>query len=110
MSLDIKAIRFVMAVIDEGSFTRAAARLRVAQPWLSTRIKRMEDHLGFAVLTRSTRRVSLTPRGQELIEAMRNMDGEPIQVAPGSPLHVRIPLGQQARGALIARMLTPQSA
>jgi U32 family peptidase len=36
---------------------------------------------------------------------MRNMDGAPIEVAPGSPLHVRIPLADQYRGALIARML-----
>ncbi|HEX5356077.1 MAG TPA: tRNA 5-hydroxyuridine modification protein YegQ [Aquabacterium sp.] len=47
------------------------------------------------------------PAGNQIVklEAMRNMDGEPIDVAPGSPLHVRIPLGEQYRGALIARML-----
>jgi len=39
------------------------------------------------------------------LEAMRNMDGDAIEVAPGSPLHVRIPLGEQYKGALIARML-----
>ena len=73
MNLDFKAIRFVLAVIDEGSFTRAAERLHVAQPWLSTRIKRLEEYLGFAVLARSTRSVGLTAKGQELIEVMRNM-------------------------------------
>ena len=73
MNLDLKAIRFVLAVMDEGSFTRAAERLHVAQPWLSTRIKRLEEYLGFAVLARSTRSVSLTAKGQELIEAMRNL-------------------------------------
>ena len=52
------------------------------------------------------------PGGNRVVrlEAMRNMDGEPIEVAPGSPLHVRIPIGTQARGALIARMLAPQPA
>ena len=47
------------------------------------------------------------PAGNQIVklQAMRNMDGEPIEVAPGSPLHVRIPLGEQYRGALIARML-----
>lgn len=73
MNLDLKAIRFVLTVIDEGSFTRAAERLHVAQPWLSTRIKRLEEYLGFAVLARSTRSVGLTAEGEQLIEAMRNM-------------------------------------
>jgi putative protease len=47
------------------------------------------------------------PSGNRILQldAMRNMDGEPIEVAPGSPLHVRIPIGTQTRGALIARML-----
>jgi putative protease len=39
------------------------------------------------------------------LEAMRNMDGEPIVVAPGNPLHVRVPLDGRFEGALIARML-----
>ena len=47
------------------------------------------------------------PGGNQIVklEAMRSMDGDPIQVAPGSPLHVRIPIGAHAKGALIARML-----
>ncbi|WP_374317098.1 tRNA 5-hydroxyuridine modification protein YegQ [Aquabacterium sp.] len=47
------------------------------------------------------------PQGNEIIQlgAMRNMDGEPIEVAPGSPLHVRIPLDARYKGALLARML-----
>ncbi|MFT3857564.1 MAG: tRNA 5-hydroxyuridine modification protein YegQ [Aquabacterium sp.] len=52
------------------------------------------------------------PGGNRILQldAMRNMEGEPIHVAPGSPLHVRIPIGVEARGALIARMLVPQAA
>jgi len=48
------------------------------------------------------------PQGNEIIQlgAMRNMDGEPIEVAPGSPLHVRIPLDARYQGALLARMLS----
>ncbi len=49
----------------------------------------------------------ISPEGNEIIklDAMRNMDGEPISVAPGSPLHVRIPLEARHGKALIARML-----
>ncbi|MDO9235439.1 MAG: tRNA 5-hydroxyuridine modification protein YegQ [Aquabacterium sp.] len=47
------------------------------------------------------------PSGNRMIqlERMLNLDGEPIDVAPGSPLHVRIPLDDALQGALIARML-----
>ncbi len=46
----------------------------------------------------------------ELVLAeMRNLDGEPITAAPGSPLHVRVPLDERYRGALLARRL-PQAA
>ncbi len=42
----------------------------------------------------------------ELVLAeMRNLDGEPITAAPGSPLHVRVPLDERYRGALLARRL-----
>ena len=46
------------------------------------------------------------PFGNQLIklEQMRNLDGEPITAAPGSPLHVRIPLEARFEGALLARM------
>ena len=47
------------------------------------------------------------PSGNQIVklEAMRNMDGDPIEVAPGSPLHVRIPLESKYEGALVARLL-----
>jgi putative protease len=47
------------------------------------------------------------PSGNHItrLEAMRNLDGEPIEVAPGSPWRVRIPLAPELKGALIARML-----
>ncbi len=49
------------------------------------------------------------PSGNQIVklQAMRNLDGEPIEVAPGSPLRVRIPLAEQYKGALLARLLEP---
>ncbi len=44
------------------------------------------------------------------LEAMRNLDGEPITVAPGSPLQVRIPLDERYQGALLARRLGTRTA
>ncbi len=40
-----------------------------------------------------------------VLDAMRNLDGEPITAAPGSPLHVRVPLPERYAGALLARRL-----
>ncbi len=47
------------------------------------------------------------PSGNQMmrLDTLTNMDGVPIEAAPGSPLHVRIPLGAQHEKALIARML-----
>ncbi|WP_298011563.1 tRNA 5-hydroxyuridine modification protein YegQ [uncultured Aquabacterium sp.] len=52
------------------------------------------------------------PKGnlQFRLDAMRNMDGDPITAAPGSPLHVRIPLDARYAGALVAKLLVPQNA
>ncbi|WP_374258239.1 tRNA 5-hydroxyuridine modification protein YegQ [Aquabacterium sp.] len=47
------------------------------------------------------------PGGNELmkLDTLRSLDNQPIEVAPGSPLHVRLPLDERYRGALLARMI-----
>jgi putative protease len=52
------------------------------------------------------------PSGNHVIELkeMQKMDGEPVSVAPGSPLHVRIPLPEQYAGALLARLIPAEAA
>jgi DNA-binding transcriptional LysR family regulator len=60
-----------LAVADEESFTRAAAKLGVSQSALSHTIRRLETHLGVRLLTRTTRRVSATEAGQSLIDTLR---------------------------------------
>ena len=59
-------LRFAV-VAEELSFTRAANRLHVDQPWLSRQIQRLEAHLGFPLLIRSTRSVKLTGEGRALL-------------------------------------------
>jgi len=58
-------------VAEELSFTRAAQRLQLAQPWLSARIRQLEDSLGMVLFERAARRISLTPSGQRMYEAAR---------------------------------------
>lgn len=67
MDRDIRQIRCFVAIAHEGSFTRAAARLRMSQPTLSLQIKDLERRTGLSLLLRSTRRVELTPDGAALL-------------------------------------------
>jgi len=55
------------AVAEELSFTAAATRLNMAQPWLSARIRQLEKRLGYALFTRTTSRVELTEQGKTLL-------------------------------------------
>ncbi len=69
--IDPKLIIEFAAIAEERSFTRAAQRLRVAQPWLSARLHKLEDLLGFRLLNRTTRSVELTERGVDFLKAAR---------------------------------------
>lgn len=71
MRIDPRLVIEFCTIADEGSFTKAAARLRVAQPWLSTRLRRLEGALGFSLVVRNTRRVALTAEGTRLYDAAR---------------------------------------
>ncbi|WP_371747084.1 LysR family transcriptional regulator [Mycolicibacterium sp. YH-1] len=57
-----------MSVADERSFTRAAARLNMAQPPLSQQIRKLEREIGAPLFVRTTRSVSLTHAGEVLYE------------------------------------------
>ncbi|MGX7896065.1 LysR family transcriptional regulator [Tsuneonella sp. HG222] len=59
-----------VAVAQERSFTRAAAKLGVSQSALSQTIKGLEAHLGMRLLTRNTRSVSTTPAGERLLQTL----------------------------------------
>jgi len=60
-----------LAVAEERSFTRAAARLGVSQSALSHSMRRLEAKLGLRLLTRTTRSVSPTMAGEQLLETLR---------------------------------------
>lgn len=71
MGLDIRLVHDFAVVAEELSFTRAAARLSVAQPWLSTRIRQLERQVGLPLLLRTTRRVELTEAGRAVLDSAR---------------------------------------
>ena len=57
MEIELRHLRYVVAVADDLSFTRAAQRLRLDQPSLSRQIRKIEHSLGVALFSRSTRSV-----------------------------------------------------
>lgn len=71
--MDLKQIRYFVAVADAGSFSAGAKRAFVTQPTLSAAIAALEAELGFALLERNARGVSLTTRGLEALETARSI-------------------------------------
>ncbi|MBM9468889.1 LysR family transcriptional regulator [Nakamurella leprariae] len=69
--MDLQQLRYVIAVAEEASFTRAAARCFVAQSGLSHRVKSLEDELGVALFSRTSRRVELTASGEAFLISAR---------------------------------------
>ena len=61
--IDRYLLRYFLAVVDQGNFSRAAARCRVSQPTLSVGIAKLETLLGHTLFERSNRRVALTAAG-----------------------------------------------
>lgn len=98
--MDLRQLRYFTAIVEQGSLSKAATKLRVAQPALSQHLRHMEDELGIALLHRGTRGVQATEAGERLLERARRILGEFAElrdnvrgeaVAPGGEVRIGLP-------------------
>jgi molybdate transport repressor ModE-like protein len=94
--LDIDALQALCAIEDHGGVTRAADQLSLSQSAVSHKIKRLEDHLGRALLARRTGGPLFTDDGEKLLSYARrilSLHDEAVLSLATSPLAGRIRLG-----------------
>src|SRR5215469_8095677 len=71
--VELRHLRYFVAVADAGTFTNAAERMYIAQPTLSQQIRRLEEMLGTPLLQRRREGVRLTAAGTVLLEESRTV-------------------------------------
>lgn len=92
--MELRHLRYFVVVAEELNFTRAAARLHIAQPPLSQQIRALEEQLGVALFERSKRRVALTDAGQRYLQHVRRILAEVEQAADDARRAARGEVGE----------------
>jgi len=78
--MNLRDLRYLIAVAEHRHFGRAAAASFVSQPTLSTQLRKLEDELGVSLIERAPRKVMLTPIGAEIVERARRVVAEVEQM------------------------------
>src|SRR6202030_2331726 len=65
--MELRHLRYFIAVADELSFTKAAQKLRLAQPSLTRQVRNLEDEIGVRLLNRANNRITLTDEGRAFL-------------------------------------------
>jgi len=98
--MELRQLRYLVALDNERSFTRAAAREHIAQPALSQQIRRLEDELGLSLVERTTRSVAMTDAGHAMTARARRILAE-VEAAHAELQSLRgIEIGHVTVGAM----------
>jgi LysR family transcriptional regulator, hca operon transcriptional activator len=73
VEMELRHLRYFVAVVEAGSLTVAARKLHTSQPSLSRQIRDLEEEIGAQLLTRRARGIELTPAGQAFLEHARSV-------------------------------------
>ena len=82
--MNLRDLKYLIALADHKHFGRAATACFVSQPTLSTQIKKLEDELGVSLVERAPRKVMLTPAGRDAAERARRIVAEVEQMKEGA--------------------------
>ena len=96
--MELRHLRYFIAVAEELHFGRAAERLHMSQPPLSQQIRQLEDELGFALFHRTKRTVKLTVAGEQFLVSTRQIFEQLNRAIENGRLHDRGETGQLAIG------------
>lgn len=108
--MDRHLLRYFLAVVDTGTFSRAAALCHVSQPTVSSGIARLEEVTGQVLFIRSNRRVELTPAGGRLVPHARRIEAEFVEagraIASVQPVRLlRIGMASTVAPALVEAVI-----
>jgi LysR family hydrogen peroxide-inducible transcriptional activator len=79
-AMNLRDLKYLIALADHRHFGRAAAACFVSQPTLSTQIRKREEELGVALVERAPRKVMMTPSGRDAVERARRIVAEVEQM------------------------------
>lgn len=113
--MELYLLRYFLAVVETGSFTKAAAACLITQPTLSAGIRRLEDQLGVLLFVRNNKRVFLTTAGSRFLPRVKailhevNMAAAEIARTEQADV-LRLGVLQTLPAALVARLIAGFSA
>ncbi len=101
--MNLRDLRYLVAVAEHRHFGRAAEACFVSQPTLSTQLKKLEETLGVVLFERSNRRVMLTPEGEQIVQQTQRILVE-VNALTALSEQLRDPMGGDLRVGIIPTM------